>query len=96
VNPESDIGDKHEVRPHEFGVASYTWDLGPVLLTAAKSSITLFVRGTLLPFGRMLQGWVTYSKVVVERGVVRAGVVHSFCGLVFERQGLYLSLLGGT
>jgi hypothetical protein len=35
------------------------WDLGPVLLTAAKSSITLFVQGILLPFRRILQGWMT-------------------------------------
>jgi hypothetical protein len=47
------------VRPHEFGVASYTWDLGHVLLRAAESNITLFVRGIFLPFGRMPQNWVT-------------------------------------
>lgn len=90
VDLEPDIGDENEVRPHQFGVASYTWDLEPVLLRAAESSITLFVRGIFLPFGRMLHGWETWSKVVVGWGVVRAGVVRGFCGLFLSARACIL------
>jgi hypothetical protein len=69
VNSESDIGDEHEVRTHEFGVASYPWDLGPVLSTAAKSSIILFVRGDPLA---LWEGAARFGDLIKSGGWTRS------------------------